>query len=359
MKKITLSLITFLLCLPVFSQVDIRNFKVTAPVNQTFTWNNGQRFDYEFDIRGNYGSNEIKLWVYAGSVTFNNLIGLIRWNREGDNILNFPSYTTKPMWVSIASRWNGRSFTTSPLKKFYLVAEYQGSSQQYVYTIPDSDTDGDGVPDSQDSCPDQAGPSSNNGCPLPLGEPDLTVSQVSVSIDDTSTSTPGSLTLRKNKWHDFCFKIKNQGAQATQRGFNTLAIISNGTDLLRASIVANLLSLNTNQIINVNQEIEICGSLFLGDSYLGNDLSNYRYIHVLADYNDDINEGNNENNNDRIFQLNVNANRSFPKVIISLDDFSGTTVNNRQEEEKALEIMSKGLYVIQNSDGKKSKIIKQ
>ena len=29
------------------------------------------------------------------------------------------------------------------------------------------DTDGDGVPDSQDNCPNQAGPSSNNGCPLP------------------------------------------------------------------------------------------------------------------------------------------------------------------------------------------------
>jgi hypothetical protein len=32
---------------------------------------------------------------------------------------------------------------------------------------PPSDADGDGVPDSSDQCPDEAGPASNNGCPVP------------------------------------------------------------------------------------------------------------------------------------------------------------------------------------------------
>jgi PKD repeat protein len=31
---------------------------------------------------------------------------------------------------------------------------------------PPADTDGDGVPDSQDQCPNQASPASNNGCPV-------------------------------------------------------------------------------------------------------------------------------------------------------------------------------------------------
>ena len=31
----------------------------------------------------------------------------------------------------------------------------------------DPDSDSDGVPDSQDSCPHKAGPASNGGCPLP------------------------------------------------------------------------------------------------------------------------------------------------------------------------------------------------
>jgi hypothetical protein len=35
----------------------------------------------------------------------------------------------------------------------------------YTNTTTDPDTDGDGVPDSQDNCPNEAGPASNNGCP--------------------------------------------------------------------------------------------------------------------------------------------------------------------------------------------------
>lgn len=34
-------------------------------------------------------------------------------------------------------------------------------------TVSNSDSDGDGVPDSQDSCANEAGPASNNGCPVP------------------------------------------------------------------------------------------------------------------------------------------------------------------------------------------------
>jgi len=34
-----------------------------------------------------------------------------------------------------------------------------------TYNFNDPDTDGDGIPDSQDSCPKQPGPASNNGCP--------------------------------------------------------------------------------------------------------------------------------------------------------------------------------------------------
>ena len=33
------------------------------------------------------------------------------------------------------------------------------------------DRDGDGIPNADDSCPDEAGPSSNRGCPLPPPPP--------------------------------------------------------------------------------------------------------------------------------------------------------------------------------------------
>ncbi|WP_343909896.1 T9SS type A sorting domain-containing protein [Aquimarina litoralis] len=229
MKKIYVLFI--LLTSMMQAQVDIQNFKVTSPTNETFTWNDGQRFKYKFDIRGNYGYNEIKLKVYAQSVTSNNLIGLIRWNREGDDNLSFNSYTTKSMWVSIANNWNGRSFNTNPTKKFYLVAEYQGNSRTYTYTIPDGDNDGDGVTNTQDECPNEAGPASNNGCPLP---PDLITANLTIK---TKTSTGGSITynydhitytpsLYYNKSAEFSVKVKNKGAGKTNRSCELHVVIA-------------------------------------------------------------------------------------------------------------------------------------
>ncbi len=46
-------------------------------------------------------------------------------------------------------------------------------SLSFTITCPGPDSDGDGVPDNQDECPNQPGPPSNNGCPEDQGEPDL------------------------------------------------------------------------------------------------------------------------------------------------------------------------------------------
>ncbi|WP_417872093.1 thrombospondin type 3 repeat-containing protein, partial [Winogradskyella sp.] len=58
------------------------------------------------------------------------------------------------------------------------------------------DSDGDGVQNWQDNCPNQAGPSSNNGCPV--GDPDFIVTSISINAGGTytSTDTSGALTLR-------------------------------------------------------------------------------------------------------------------------------------------------------------------
>ena len=57
-----------------------------------------------------------------------------------------------------------------------------------AYEAPDADADG--LIDSADSCPAQAGPASNNGCPLPVVNPPLTT---------PPTSTPAAPTRKKCK----------------------------------------------------------------------------------------------------------------------------------------------------------------
>ncbi|PNW30160.1 hypothetical protein [Formosa algae] len=54
MKRITLIIIGLFTFSLAFSQTDIRNFKVTADIDELFSWNNGDIFNYEFEIKGDY-----------------------------------------------------------------------------------------------------------------------------------------------------------------------------------------------------------------------------------------------------------------------------------------------------------------
>lgn len=355
MKKITFIIFLMTSLFSYSQSIDVIDFKVNEPTGQNF--NSGTRFDFEFKIKGDYrystyGHHQIDLIVYKDAINSSNEIARSYWNREDDYNLYFTSHTLKNWWNTSLI-----NYSTQPNKKFILVVKYAGLTKTLTYNYPDVDSDGDGVFDSQDNCPNQSGPASNSGCPL--GNPDLLATQISVNAGGTSTSTPNILTLRKNQWHDFCIKIKNVGQSTSQGNFNTQLVLANGTDLLTSSITANLSSLNTSQNIGSNQEIELCASIYFDNMYLGYNLSSFNYLHILVDYNNNIDEGSNENNNDSYAQLSVSANRSFPKIIISLDNFSRTSVNNKQEEQRALQTIQKGFYVIQSSDGKKSKMIKQ
>lgn len=167
MKKITV-LLALIICSLSYGQTDIINFEITSQFNQTFSSSNGDRIDYSFDIRGTYGYGEIKLWIYYETINNDNLINYSRWNREGDNFLEFNNYTTIDWWGMVVPKFNPNfmpfTFNTNPGKTFYLVTEHQGISQTYSYTIPLSDYDGDGVPDIQDDCPYVFGWPQFNGC---------------------------------------------------------------------------------------------------------------------------------------------------------------------------------------------------
>lgn len=92
------------------------------------------------------------------------------------------------------AHWNVISVNPLQVGKIYLFYHYERERNEYYYveqyfnyatgddgqtifendinppvqvSCPEPDSDGDGVPNSQDNCPNQAGPASNNGCPLP------------------------------------------------------------------------------------------------------------------------------------------------------------------------------------------------
>ncbi len=112
--------------------INIIDFKVNESPNRIFT--KGTRFDYEFKIKGDYtyatnGYHQIDLYVYDHRVSENNLLGIIKWNREDDYDLIFPNYTKKSMWVTALE-----NYKTDPGYKFFLVAKYAGKTKTFSYT---------------------------------------------------------------------------------------------------------------------------------------------------------------------------------------------------------------------------------
>ena len=368
MKKVYLLFILFTSILQ--AQADIKNFKVTSPVNTNFTAYNGQRFDYKFDIRGDYGYKEIRLEVYAESVNSDNLIGLTRWNREGDDYLSFESYTTKPIWVSIALNWHNRSFNTNPGKKFYLKAEYQGISQIFVYTIPEADNDGDGIPNSQDNCPNETGPASNNGCPI---RPNLILKKLKI-VDTNNNNTiftfPSNENitpkLQKGKSYDFIIEIENNIVNSqTAQNVSLDILLSTSTQLYpdnNAVVYAVATDANIGNIPARNT-IEKTFTVPIGNGIAASpDLTNGKgyYLHFEIDRNNIVPE----TDEDNIYDLGFiySTSRTSPiltmynkdseiKENIKVFNLSGIKVLEKQviskEEENALlNQLPKGLYIV-------------
>lgn len=75
-----------------------------------------------------------------------------RWNREGDNNLNFPSFITKNWWSALGSNVGAFRISGAFTLKITYVKYISGSGNNYNYyskvlhyTVPISDSDGDGV----------------------------------------------------------------------------------------------------------------------------------------------------------------------------------------------------------------------
>nr|WP_262502072.1 CARDB domain-containing protein [Polaribacter vadi] len=197
------------------------------------------------------------------------------------------------------------------------------------------------------------------------------MTNLSIEIDNNKTSTPNLLTLKKNKNHKFFVEVKNIGDSAGAPK-NIELIMSNGTNLLSASIVSGLSSINSNVNLDPGETTEISVSIFIFDNYLGNSLSSYNYLHAFVDENDNIDESN-ENNNLFIASLSYSSSKLSPiekdniysKVTydkqqnnliqpykISVYSILGkiivkeTIVKNKNQENDILKNLKNGIYIL-------------
>ena len=111
MKKITFLL--FLAYLTTYSEtLDIKEFKITNTENIITP---GQTIFYDFVIEGNYGYDEIELSVYYKEINTTNRIAYSRWNREGDNYLNFLTPTTKHWYTATNFNYSENIELSNPI----------------------------------------------------------------------------------------------------------------------------------------------------------------------------------------------------------------------------------------------------
>lgn len=346
------------------------------------------RIYFDFDIKGDYGYDEIKVSLYYNSVTTANQINFMRWNREGDNDLNWPNYVSvdnyfrnppyssnNGLWLT---NWCDVLFRTDPGTKFILVVEYDGVEVTKYYTVPYGDSDGDGFNDNVDNCPNTPGP--DYGCPV--GEPDLALDESDIIIfSDCQNCDPRLSNLNgrhiiKNAIHFNSIIVNNNGNSSSTNTDLDFYITkdnelnSNATKL--SSETVNISSISAGGFSNETQSISY--------SSLQSKGLNYRYYYMFIVL--DIDDSNNDNNSVRIpvsyedifrspepikpapfkssFSTSKYENSTYDMEIYN---FSGSKIKQSQnlsaeEKEQVISELPKGYYIIKTQETKTTKIKK-
>jgi hypothetical protein len=169
MKKKLLSIILLLFLNNLLAQTAVSVYNMQNVTTGTQIPNNGtieiesgsdSRIQFLIDISSPNGNGYVTVYTKRGSQYPANGVTVQEYVPSGWTLFT----TSKDITL------NANQFDSSG---GFLYAEFEKNGLKYtsntynivVNTTTDPDTDGDGVPDSQDNCPNEAGPASNNGCP--------------------------------------------------------------------------------------------------------------------------------------------------------------------------------------------------
>ncbi|MCG7502486.1 hypothetical protein MHM83_11440 [Tenacibaculum sp. Mcav3-52] len=233
----------------------------------------------------------------------------------------------------------------------------------------DTDSDGDGVYDNEDECPNEAGKKANNGCP---GDPDLVIderkSTVIISNPSLSTGTVSILyntvfPIHTDDELQIYLKTDNKGKIAsgkTKVGF----YISTTNKIKDAGLIKEISLANINP--NKSQSRSISFSQWdLSSTYgiIGN-----AYLHIKVDKNNDVYEGaegedNNEFSSIKLNIKNYKRRSSRDSKLLSIKNMNGELIRKEEltsdiEEKELLKSLPKGFYIV-NKEGKRKIIYRE
>ncbi len=173
-----------------------------------------------------------------------------------------------------------------------------------LHTITCPDNDNDGIPNTQDNCPNEAGPASNNGCP---GNPELSINLNGSTINSNCFNCSPFFSQIGSARHfvyqnsgiaNLNIKIKNNG-NATSNS-TTVGIYVSADNVFQKNSDAKVKSFNLSAI-SPGQLGDAPGTLFASDFQV---TTNF-WLLIRIDDNE-TNDETNENNN--VFAIRFNAN---------------------------------------------------
>jgi hypothetical protein len=196
MKKKLLSIILLLFLNNLLAQTAVSVYNMQNVTTGTQIPNNGtieiesgsdSRIQFLIDTSSPNGNGYVTVYTKRGSQYPANGVTVQEYVPSGWTLFT----TSKDITL------NANQFDSSG---GFLYAEFEKNGLKYtsntynivVNTTTDPDTDGDGVPDSQDNCPNEAGPASNNGCPVPT---------CNLSAPSNRTTTNITINSAKINWN--------------------------------------------------------------------------------------------------------------------------------------------------------------
>ena len=350
--------------------IEIKDFKVNEISSFTYT-GTPRKFNYEFKIKGTYSIIELR--VYKNSVSANNLLGFINWNRDRDDDLVFPDYTVHSTWFS-----SYKNFSVNAGQVYILEAKYGNNTKTLTYSVP-----------------------------TPTGNPDLVVDEFGSSINSDCYTCSSNIDFHNQYDGSKKYLLSNQINA-------TITILNDGTTNAVGSKVkvylskddvlsvedsqsseydyrletSNIGSLNvsgyTNFSFNVNRND--IGNLRKDNGYSGYQNIDYNstssngvyYILIDVDSEDVVNEDTQgELNNLYVipFQYNSNPSTSYKEIdeevvmdntlnnkkyLIDVYNYLGQKIISKEvyTDNEVLEVLSKGIYIFVSKDGAR-KVLKE
>ncbi len=238
------------------------------------------------------------------------------------------------------------------------------------------DSDGDGIPNDDDNCPNEAGPASNNGCPT---KPDLAfvTSKMTISsqcVNDGNCDSNFEDSLDNGEFHSLPFQgreismrpvVKNIGNASSSATKLKFYISENKTYESR-----NDSEINEINIPSRNPNAEYQGSIVNitwfdvnNTSIIQQGSSGYILLRIIDQGESDLSNNlialpiilNRQRNSIGIFPLNRFTSNNKEMSIINVYNIQGMPVTQKniytkEDETLLIQSLPKGFYIIKNGD---------